>query len=258
MCRECGCVSDRVVFETDHPHFDFLPNKKNAKYVRRFYLHEILKQWTGDEPPTPRDLLRLLIRAYKKARRGNRRYWRPRDLNKEKIHALCRSISFHPVTPTAPGLKWTKLPTDISLRYKTKRTNRPLEDLRKYGEKWRTIICAITKRKPSRPPSQLIDYICQFFATVEEAFERIRHQPECDGRAKCHRTFGCRYSIPSINYVVKKAILVYFQGNRSHPLYLKYKKDWPVLSSSRRAELKRKYWLPICRHIGGVFKIWLK
>ena len=92
---------------------------------------------------------------------------------------------------------------------------------------------------------------------AEAAFLRIRHASDCDGRYDCHKQFKCRNSMLAVNYVCKKAILSYCGGDKQHPLYVQFKHDWPCLSRERRHQIKRQYWIPLCRVAKGQFRFWL-
>lgn len=258
VCTSCGQVVRLIVYE-DEMFPDKLQFKvpKSAGYFRRFYLNEVLKQWQCQEPPMPSSLFRVLRRAYRKARANDRRYWRRSKLDRDRIHALCRSIAALPVKCELPGLGWTPLSYEHSMRYRARRTGRPLADFRKFGEKWRSLICRLTRRPPPRPPAALVNYISEFYNRAEAAFLRIRHASDCDGRYDCHKQFKCRNSMLAVNYVCKKAILSYCGGDKQHPLYVQFKHDWPCLSRERRHQIKRQYWLPLCRAAKGQFRFWL-
>ena len=258
VCASCGFVVRLLVYE--HDVFPEVRDKvsKSGGYFRRFYLNEVLKQWQCQEPPMPAPLFRLLHQAYRTARRKNKSYWRRRHLDRERIHALCRSISARPVTCELPGLEWTELPIEFQEDYCAKRTGRLLPDFRKFGEKWRSLICKLANKPAPHPPIALVNYISDFYQRAETAFLKIRHADDCDGRYDCHKKFKCRNSMLAVNYVCKKAILSYCGGDKQHPLYVAHKNDWPCLSRERRHQIKRQYWIPLCRAAGGGFRLWLE
>jgi hypothetical protein len=258
VCASCGQVVRLLVYEADmFPDQEAYKVSKSVGYFRRFYLNEVLKQWQCQEPPMPSPLFRILRRAYHSARRKDRRFWSRKRLDRDRIHALCRSISATSVVCELPGLEWTPIHPYTSRKFKAKRTGRPLPDFRKFGEKWRGLICRLAKRPAPRPPPALVNYISDFYQQAEVAFLQIRHAPDCDHRFDCHKTFRCRNSMLAVNYVCKKAILSYCEGDKQHPIYKRHKHDWPELSRERRHQIKRQYWLPLCRLAMGGFRFWV-
>jgi hypothetical protein len=61
----------------------------------------------------------------------------------------------------------------------------------------------------------------------------------------------------ALNYVVKKALVSYYQGDKRNTDYQTYKGDWPKLSRDRRKKIKQRYWYPICEIAGPEFDLWL-
>lgn len=258
VCASCGQVVRLNVYEGDvFPDSQAYKVPKSVGYFRRFYLNEVLKQWQCQEPAMPKRLFRILRDAYRACRQRDRRFWSKRKLDRERIHALCRSISATPVSCELPGLEWTPIDPWTQKKFRAKRTDRPLPDFRKFGEKWRSLICKLAHRKAPRPPPALVNYISDFYQQAENAFLQIRHADDCDGRADCHKKFKCRNSMLAVNYVCKKAILSYCGGDKLHPLYVRHKHDWPCLSRERRHQIKRQYWIPLCRLAMGGFRFWV-
>lgn len=60
----------------------------------------------------------------------------------------------------------------------------------------------------------------------------------------------------SINYVVKKALVSYYQGDKTREEYQQYRSDFPPLSRDRRKKIKDRYWYPICEVAGPEFELW--
>lgn len=261
ICQNCGCVvRQHCYFDEAFPERAVQKHYDGPGYLRKFYLNEVLKQWRGEEPPMPDDLYKIFKQAYRKARATDRKFWARRNLCREKIHALCRSISLDQIDcSSVPGLSWTKLKVATAFEHRAK-TGTILKDFRKFGEKWRSLLCRLSKRPAARPPPALCNYISEFYQKAEANFDRVRHSANCDGRANCHKDkqLRCRNSMLCINYVVKKAILSFCQGDKLHPIYLRYKGDWPNVSKERRHQIKRRYWIPICRLAMGGFRFWVK
>jgi hypothetical protein len=256
VCSNCGAVAGAVTLEEIKSLERGGAEKKTGDYKRKFYFNEACKQWMRCEPVIPDKLFEYIERAYRQAREKDPEYWDPQNLDRAKIHALCRSISTQPIRVRHSGLVHIKLDPEDSLEYKAS-TGKPLKNFRKFGEKWRSIIQRLTGCQTLTPDADLLRYVCDFYAKTEQGFASVRHTDACDGRAKCHKFFGCRHSMISLNYVAKKALVSYYRGNKDCLEYQIFKKDWPPLSKERRKKIKQKYWYRICEKNGGVFSLWL-
>jgi len=257
ICRNCGLVSGHITLEDLKLAAKGGVEKKLGDYKRKFYFHEACKQWLRCEPSIPSKLFEYIEQAYHGARENDPEWWNPRALDRSKIHALCRSISVKPVTIRTRGVVWTQLKHKHALRFKAS-TGKPLMNFRKFGEKWRSIIQGLTKEQPLLPDGDLLRFVCDFYLKAEKAFSDVRHSKNCDGRPKCHKQFGCRHSMISLNYVTKKALVAYYRGNKECLEYRAFKNDWPSLSRERRKKIKLKFWYPICKAAGGIFNLWLE
>ncbi len=252
-CVLCGLESSSfILYDPNRNGFDFV--KRNL-YNRKFYLNEILKQWLQAEPAIPEDLFEYIKIAYNAAFARDPIYWAPDNLNREKIHAICRSISVDEFKSKIESLCWTKLSEEHSIKYKTK-NGKPLGNFRKFGEKWRTIRYKLVKIRTLAPTQNLIGYVCKFYLSAERAFGETRHAPDCDGMNNCHHRFNCRHSMIAMSYIIKKALVSYYQGDKNNEEYKEHVKDWPSLSEERRKKIKRRYWYKLCKVAGPEFDLW--
>jgi len=239
-CTACGCTLGPGI---NHEPAD--TSRVRAFYQRVFYFNELLGQYQLFEPAIPEDLLVLLKEAYSK-----RTTWD--ELSRERVHTLCRSVSLKKDAKVS-SLHWVPLPEEYSQRYRAK-TGTPLRDLRHFGEKWRRISFELTGRRPPKLSVQCVESIRRFLATVSRVFEFIRHDPACRGGERCHRKHPCRKSIINSNYLIKKALLFYYKGNRRHPKYLANRPWLPGPSRDNRHQLRVRYFQPMVERVGGEWK----
>lgn len=233
VCLECGAVSTSSRVKSNS-------NSVRAYYNRVFYFNELLGQFLLVEPPIPVELLDLLRQAY--SRRNFPQF------GQTQVHELCRAVSTvqH---PSVPRIFWVRIPEEISKKYQT-RTKAPLQNLRKYGEKWRRIVFEFTGRSPPTVSDERIDAVRSILANISRAFEQIRHSENCDRRHNCNKVFGCRHSIPNTNYIIKKAFLYAYGGDRKHPEYLAIKEWLPQPQRKNRYNIRDLYWKPIVAKLG--------
>lgn len=221
------------------------------QYKRGFYYNEVISQWQLQEPPIPEALLALLDNAFKAYRAEN-----PGQvpLTKEAIHDICKSVSRkrHSAVPTS---RWVRIGKRLSRRFAARRTEKPLQDLRKYGEKWRSLIWRWERRRPPIATPQMLDSIRMFCGRVDIAFERVRHTPQCDGANNCHRRSKCRKNIFNTSYILKKALLNCCGGNRKHPFYVANKPWLPQVNKHQRQQIRQRFWDPIARQCK--FRHWI-
>lgn len=207
-------------------------------YKRSFYINELLSQWQLQEPPIPAPLLELLRTAHK--RHGG-------ELSKETVHVLCRSVSAKR-PPDIKRKRWVRLPRRLGRAFKAQRTGAPLTNLRKFGEKWRSIMWRLGGPKPPRAPQHLLESLRAFASRVDIAFEEVRHEPGCPRTKDCHKKYGCRHNIINTSYLLKKGLLNFY-GNRDSPHYKAHAAWFPQPNKAYRQRIRERYWLPICKQL---------
>ena len=118
----------------------------------------------------------------------------------------------------------------------------------------RRITFELTGKRPPKLSVQCAESVRRFLATASRVFEFIRHEPECDGKEKCHRRAGCRKSIINSNYLIKKALLFYYKGDRRHKKYRAHREWLPGPSRENRHRLRLRYFQPMVNRVGGEWK----
>lgn len=207
-------------------------------YKRGFYINELLSQWQLQEPPVPEELLELLRAAYN-ARGG--------PLTQQTVHLLCRSVSTK--RPHDIGKRfWVRLPRRLGRKFKAQRTGTPLTNLRKFGEKWRSIVWRLGGPRPPRAPGHLLESLRTFASRVDIAFEEVRHEADCPRTKGCHKRYGCRHNIINTSYLLKKGLLDFY-GDRSSPNYRAHAAWFPQPNKSYRHRIRKRYWLPIAQRL---------
>ncbi len=141
-----------------------------------------------------------------------------------------------------------RLPTDVllppalSVEYSTLTTKKPLLHLRKYAERWRSIIFFLTGTQPPRLGARARDWVVGRFVAFELHFNRNRHASNCDGRVRCHKTFKCRNNIIRLNWVLRKLLLAHYR-DRHHPEYAALKWWLPVPARATRRDYYNAFWV---------------
>lgn len=235
VCSDCGAVVSGVAFDVG--------GRVAAVYKRVFYFNELLSQLCLFEPPVAEELVGFLRLAAEK------RGWK--TFSRSRIQTLCRSVATTQ-DRSIPRCFWVPLPVEVSFRFSTK-TGRPLQNFRKFGEKWRRLQWQLGGPRPPRPTTQQLEVVRVVIGAVSRAFEQIRHSPDCPCVPDCHKRFGCRHNIIDSNYILKKAFLYCFGGDRQHPEYQALKPFLPQPTKRNRQVIRQRYWNPICRKLGWTY-----
>lgn len=240
VCQACGITCGPTLDGGSQYHY-----RVRVMYQRVFYFNELLSQYGLYEPAIPPPLLELLRQAWKKRPLYDR-------LDRERVHTLCRSVSVKK-DPKIPSCFWVPLSEELSQQYAAK-SGTKLKDLRHYGEKWRRISFEFTGRRPPKLSVQALASVRRWLETASRVFEVVRHAEECDGKAKCHRRFNCRKSIINSNYLIRKALLFYYRGDRKNKKYRAHCKWLPCPERANRHKLRLRYFQPMVERVGGEWK----
>jgi len=256
ICADCATVKDKV-FLLDYPreavdsdgevsqyYADlpgdnpiFVPSRtrktkhcdKWSNYNRVFHLNEIMAQMATQNPIIHEPLLRLILDAVSSGAFGN-----PEDFHYAHIRKILRTVT----VPITLRNKYRSEP-----RPQNQYNIRPLEDLRRFTERWRWILKQIYEyygmtNKIPEFPAELQHWLRQAFEDrLIPAFNRI------DKKNRRH--------FPNYTYTIMKLLqyLDWQSGLKStHPLsWVKRFRDWcPIPSRAKCAELDEKIWAPMC------------
>ncbi len=215
-------------------------------YKRGFYINELLSQWQMLEPAVPQPLMDLLCIA--RARRGKHV-----PLTKSLVHTLCRSVSTvrHPDISPAHFVRITE---KTSKAFAAQRTGTPLRNLRKFGEKWRSIVAHLGGPRPPKAPERLLEALRMFASRADIAFAQVRHEPGCPQTKNCHKHYGCRHNIINTSYLLKKGLLNFYKGDKGNANYRAHKVWFPQPNSTYRRRIRDRYWRPMAKLMG--LKYW--
>jgi transcription initiation factor TFIIIB Brf1 subunit/transcription initiation factor TFIIB len=263
ICADCATVKDRILtldypketvdsdgevnqYYADLPGDNavFLPTRtrktkhcdKWSNYNRVFHLNEIMAAMATENPVLPESLLRLILDSVNTGAFGN-----PEDFSYAHIRKILRTVDI----PPALRAKYRSEP-----RPQNYWNERPLQDLRRYTERWRWILREIYKYfglKDKTPdfPATLQCWIRQTFEQrLIPAFNQI------DKKTRRH--------FPNYTYVIMKLLqhLDFQQGLKStHPLswVLRYRYWNPIPSRAKCKELDETIWAPMCERMNMKF-----
>lgn len=264
VCRECGHVSNstfvgrynkfdksNTIFEKldgkgtkrkkgSDPDFDALCEdmQEDAQqsvmttYKRIFHFNERLAQLNVCEPAIPLELFNLIVQKYYRLRKKSKKELMrcPDELTKEDIKTLCNLI---------------KVPPELQSKYQSKKFKQKAHmDMKRYTEKWIAIRSYLGGYKPPKLDPEDLHTIRSLFLDLQVPFEKVRHNPGCDGSTKCHKSPGkCRHNFLNYNYVIIQLL-------RRMGMEHIYRPWLPQLKTPDKLKKLNQYWKTMTTELG--------
>lgn len=256
ICTSCAMDNGTVLitggsgYETDAGGHDNPKDKSLDKgYKRRFYFNELVSQFIRDCPKIPKKLFVLIQEAYSRREKeliGGEEARTPTTLSKETVHEICKSVCTRKQRKLN-GVKkrhWVRLRKRILTKYNSKyKQKEKFNDLRKYGEKWRSIGKILTGEAPpyNRRIADCLDCAASQLPLIEYAFNIVRHKTRKPHSCKKMR---CRKHMISYPFIIKRLTdMFYMDKNPEEAEHVK--KWWPGVSQKKELDIMNKWWKPM-------------
>jgi len=199
VCILCGLVVDAGVCDYSANTPKGQPRAKAAYYLGAakklygtyaaiFHFNERMAQLCLQEPPIPPKLWKLIESEFDFGD-FERTYPDPHNLTKQDISKICGSI---------------KVPDRLRERYRSKKFKcNPLDDMKRFAEKWITIRRKLGGDAPPPLHPNDIEAMQRDFVAILRPFNIFRHNEGCPQGPKCHKSAAkCRHNLPNYNYII--------------------------------------------------------
>ncbi|KAM9984108.1 hypothetical protein ACTFIY_000828 [Dictyostelium cf. discoideum] len=250
--------------------FDYYRNKRfnGTTYIRNFHLNERIANFTLCDPAIPQPIFELITKTFIEK---FRKYHTPETNFKQ----IARGLNIADVIEIN---NQTKIPNEISERYRSYKTNRPLTSLSKYNEKYLQIIYRLMNLGSGYDRSDDFAIKCHHYKTIKNP--PVNSDRQFDGKPPS-RSHYCKCSqcsplplfvtanpkskeIKEIRWRLKEVgeVFKYYindqniENNRRNIINLNYvmckvleimelptlTKFWPMLISTERVEKIDEHW----------------
>jgi hypothetical protein len=190
VCINCGLVLEQKLVGFSAKDGECSSKSPYVGYKHIFHFNEKIANLNRSDPRLPADLLSLVQVAARAQGFGP-----GRDMWYGDVRAVLRSIV---------------VPDDLQEKYRSKRYKfNPLTDMEaKFAERWITLRWQLTGKCPPYLDGRVIQTMQVYFQGILIPFRYSRHKPNCDGRYKCHKEFGCNYKFPPYNFIIKELLFI--------------------------------------------------
>lgn len=239
VCKACGrvqrqCIEGEGIRKIGDYHNSLVGT---TGYKRKFYFHERCVRWICQEPPIPKEQLQLILKH------ANSPKWKDRlqrRCSRKNISKLLHDID---------------LPVELSLKFKSRTTNRPLTSKRFINiniEKWKSLQYHITKIQPVIPSPELVECVKRIFYSCQIPFDEvIKHGRNCDKKPKCYersKKTGCRHNFPNINCFMRFALQICELRYGFKDAFYIFKNEFPLISDESVIKKLRPFFLKLCQY----------